>query len=101
MHSLFNVIKRPVLTEKSSFAQEASAGKGSIYCFEVDVKANRLEIKAAVEKFFGVNVSRVNTQIVHGEWKRFAKGGRMKKPNWKKALVWVKPGQRIDVFHSA
>ncbi len=101
MHSLFDVIKSPILTEKSSFAQEALAGKGSIYCFEVDLKANRLEVKAAVEKLFGVTVSRVNTQIVHGEWKRFAKGGRQKQSNWKKALVWLKPGQRIDVFHNA
>jgi large subunit ribosomal protein L23 len=65
--------------------------------FEVDPRANRIEIKRAVEHIFNVQVSAVRTMNVKGKWKR---RGRIlgKRKDWKKAVVTLMPGQRIDFF---
>lgn len=90
-----DVIKRPLyLTEKSTTLQTASK-----YLFEVDPRANKIQIKAAVEELFKVTVSDVNTLVVRGKPKRM--GRRMGKTrNWKKAFVTLSEGT-IEYFEGA
>lgn len=89
------VIKRPLVTEKNSMLAE----KG-IYAFEVDKKATKLEIKKAVEKFFRVKVTGVNTAMCRGRGKR-TKFGVGKPETWKKALVRLAAGEKIGLFEGA
>lgn len=91
MH-LFEVIRRPLVTEKNT-AQQAE-GK---YGFEVAVDANKVQIKQAVEKAFKVTVMSVNVMKVRGREKRV---GRRKvlASTWKKAVVTLKPGDKITIF---
>ncbi|MBL7716089.1 MAG: 50S ribosomal protein L23 [Bdellovibrionales bacterium] len=93
MENLFSTIRRPIISEKSTALAEI-AGK---YAFEVDVKANKQEIRTAVEKLFKVNVREVRTMIMHGKWKRIGRGP-VKRANWKKAIVTLGEGQKIDFF---
>ncbi|MFC1488691.1 50S ribosomal protein L23 [Thermodesulfobacteriota bacterium] len=89
----YDVIKRPLITEKTSIQKETS----NQLTFEVDPKANRIEIKRAVENIFNVNVAGVRTMQVKGKTKR---RGRIlgKRRDWKKAIVTLMPGERIDFF---
>jgi len=89
----YEIIKRPVITEKMNLLKE----KTNQVAFEVDRRANRVEIKKAVESLFNVTVSLVRTQQVKGKIKR---RGRImgKRKDWKKAVVKLMPGQRIDFF---
>jgi len=91
----YSIIKRPLITEKGMTT--APMGK---YAFEVDVKANKIEIAQAVEKIFTVSVTKVNTLRVKGKSKRL---GRFegKTGDWKKAYVTLKAGQRIEIFEGA
>lgn len=88
-----DIIRRPVVTEKST---DLMAEKK--YVFEVDPKANKTEIKQAVEQIFGVKVEKVNTMNVRGKVKRFGRySGR--RPNWKKAIVKLtEDSKTIEVF---
>ena len=88
-----DVIRRPVITEKTSIQKETS----NQLTFEVDPRANRIEIKSAVENIFNVNVAGVRTMQVKGKMKR---RGRIlgKRRDWKKAIVTLMPGERIDFF---
>lgn len=91
---LYQVLRRPLITEKGTLLQEQNK-----YLFEVAPEANKLEIKQAVEVTFGVNVVKVNTMHVRGRERRF--GRRMlpgKTPDWKKAIVTLRPGQSIKYF---
>ncbi|MCA9529883.1 MAG: 50S ribosomal protein L23 [Myxococcales bacterium] len=94
---LEDVIKRPImLTEKASILRESD----NKYLFEVDARANKIQIADAVETLFKVSVANVNTLIVRGKPKRM--GRRMSKTrNWKKAIVTLKPGESIDLFEGA
>ena len=86
------VLIAPLITEKSTILQER--GK---YAFRVDLKANKVEIKGAVEATFDVKVVSVNIIKVHGKSKRF--GPRFKKqPDTKKAVVSLQPGDRIQII---
>ncbi len=86
------VIIRPVLTEKSYRALEE--GK---YTFEVHPKANKIEIAKAVEKVFNVRVKSVNTVNVKSKPRRLGwHQGRTR--IWKKAIVTLEPGQKIEFF---
>lgn len=88
---------RPVLTEK---ANNLSEKKGR-YSFAVSRKANKLEIKKAVEDFYGVSVAEVHTMVVPGKNKsRFTKTGVIsgRKPAYKKAIVTLDKGESIDLF---
>jgi large subunit ribosomal protein L23 len=89
----YDIIKRPLITEKTSIQKELH----NQVSFEVDRRANRIEIKRAVEKIFSVRVTGVKTMQVRGKVKR---RGRIegKRRNWKKAVVRLEPGQRIDFF---
>jgi len=91
----YAIVKRPLITEKGMGI--APMGK---YAFEVDIRANKIEIAQAVEKIFSVSVTKVNTLRVKGKPKRL---GRFqgKTSDWKKAYVTLKQGQRIEIFEGA
>ena len=91
-----SILKRPLVTEKISALNE----KGK-YGFIVDIDANKLEIKQAVEKMSGVTVEKVNTISAMGKHKvRYTKAGVLagRKPNYKKAIVKLKQGEVIDFY---
>ncbi len=89
---IYDVIEEPVITEKITKETE----KLRKYAFRVHTKANKKEIKAAVEKSFNVHVIKVNTSVVGGKWRRvrYQPG---KTADWKKAVVTVKVGEKIDI----
>ena len=91
------ILVRPVITEKVNAQME----KSSRYTFEVDKRANKLEVKKAVEEFYGVKVQGVNTIVVPAKNKsRFTKAGLMRgrKSGYKKAVVTLAEGDSIDLF---
>ena len=93
---MIDIIVRPILTEKATKGNES--GK---YAFEVNKKVNKIEIKKAVEKMYGVNVLDVNTMLVRGKSKsRFTKAGVLKGKisNFKKAIVQVGKDDIIDFY---
>ena len=91
--NIHEVIRGPVVTEKYDRVREVQ----NAYAFEVDRRASKDEIKAAVKTLFGVDPVGVRTQIVRGKNKRVGRSiGR--RPNWKKAIVTLKEGQAIDLF---
>jgi large subunit ribosomal protein L23 len=90
-----DIIKRPVITEKS--VEDASYNK---YTFEVDGKANKVEIRKAVEDIFKVKVTKITTEKIKGKRKiRFDKKGRHAgySSDWKKARVTLKEGDKIEI----
>lgn len=89
----YEIIERPLLTEKSV----AGAGIGK-YTFRVRKSANKIEIGKAVEKVFNVKVDGVNTMIVKGKKKRLGRHPEGRTADWKKAIVTLKPGYKIEVF---
>ena len=91
--NIHEVIRGPVVTEKYDRVREVQ----NAYTFEVDRRASKDEIKAAVKTLFGVDPIDIRTQNVRGKNKRVGKSiGR--RPNWKKAIVTLKEGQSIDLF---
>lgn len=93
-----SILKRPLVTEKVSALNE----KGK-YGFVVDIKANKVEIKNAVEKMYGVNVEKVNTISMMGKHKiRYTKMGVLagRKDNFKKAIVTLAQGEVIDFYNN-
>jgi large subunit ribosomal protein L23 len=95
---LEDVIRRPLITEKNTMLMEIGQ-----YSFEVALSANKIQIKDAVESTFEVKVKAVNTLIVKRKQRsRVAsrRGGRITghEPAWKKAIVTLAPGDRIDLF---
>jgi len=94
--SQYDIIKRPLITEKTSIQKEVS----NQFTFEVDRRANRVEIQKAVEAIFNVRVAKVRTIQVKGKTKR--RGWIVgKRRDWKKAIVTLMPGERIDFFEGA
>ena len=94
---LAEVLIKPILTEKANAQQE----KLKRYAFKVNRKANKLEIKKAIEDFYGVSVVDVNTLVAPGKNKtRFTKAGFIKgvRPAYKKALVTLAEGDTIDLY---
>ena len=88
-----DVIKRPIaLTEKAARLKE-----GSKVVFEVAMEANKIEIRSAVESLFSVKVADVNTLVQRGKPKRMGRSME-KRPNWKKAVVTLEPGNDIQFF---
>lgn len=92
---LYDVIVRPVVTEKTN----AMASDHRQYTFEVDMRANKIQVKEAVELIFDVTVERVATMIMPA--KRGLRGRRVyqRTKAWKKAVVTLAPGQSIDLFN--
>lgn len=93
MKDIYGVIRRPIVTEKSNIQKE-DFNKAT---FEVDRKANKIEIKNAVQKLFNVKVIEVNVMSFKGKKKRVGRAIG-KKPDWKKAVVTVNPGDKIELF---
>ncbi len=94
--SLYNVIRRPLLTEKTTLQHEFY----NQVVFEVARQANRIQIKESIEKAFKVTVLQVRTITVKGKTKRL---GRHlgKRSDWKKAIVTLKEGDKIEYFEGA
>jgi large subunit ribosomal protein L23 len=91
---LEDVIKRPlILTEKGNVLRETQ----NTFLFEVDRRANKIQIRNAVEKLFNVKVLNVRTLIMRGHLRRMGRGHEKTK-NWKKAIVSVKDGDTIEFF---
>ncbi len=88
-----NVIKRPILSEKSTAQAEAN----NQVAFEVTLDSTKPQIKLAVERFFKVKVASVNTTVVPGKTYR-TKFGESKSNSWKKATVTLKAGEKIEFF---
>lgn len=92
----YDIIRRPIITEKTNIQKDAS----NQVTFEVDPRANRIEIQRAVEKIFNVRVACARTLNVTGKVKR---RGRItgRRRSWKKAIVTLMPGERIEFFEGA
>ncbi len=91
MH-LYEVLRRPLITEKSADLQSQSK-----YAFEVAGEANKPQIKQAVEKAFDVKVTAVNVMRVPGKTRRIGRR-QVLTSSWKKAIVTLKPGDKIKLF---
>jgi large subunit ribosomal protein L23 len=89
----YNVIIRPLITEQGT---HLASTKGA-YCFGVNKRANKNQIKNAVEKIYGVKVSKVRTANRRGKYRRRGRTSGMT-PNWKKAVVFLEPDYHIDLF---
>ena len=93
MKDPYSVLKRPLITEKSNLMKDEL----NQIAFEVDRRANKIEIKEAVKKLFNVHVIKVRTFTMLGKRKRMGRS-EGKKSDWKKAIVTLKEGERIDFF---
>ena len=91
MH-LYEVLRRPLITEKNALLQ--AQGK---YAFEIAREANKQQIKQAVEKAFKVKVLAVNVMTVSGKMRRVGRQ-RVLTQSWKKAIVTLKSGDKIEFF---
>jgi len=87
------IIIRPLITEKTSVPQEAA----SVLCFQVAPGANKIEIRQAVEKLFGVKVQAVQVVNMRGKLRRFGRFAGYR-PDWRKAYVRLAPGQKVPEF---
>jgi len=92
--NVWEVLRRPRVTEKATML--GALGK---YTFEVSREANKMDIKRAVEEVFKVNVTMVRTMWTQPKSRRFGRHVGQTKP-WKKAIVSLAPGQRIELFPS-
>jgi large subunit ribosomal protein L23 len=92
----YDVIIRPIITEKSTYLKDSS----NQYVFEVHRKANKIEVKKAVEQLFKVKVLSVRIMNMEGKKRRI---GRFfgKRRDWKKAIVKVSPEDKITIFEGA
>ncbi len=93
MH-LYEVLRRPLVTEKNAALQ--ALGK---YAFDVDEVATKPQVKQAVEKAFKVSVTAVNVMMVPGKTRRIGRRA-VKTQSWKKAIVTLKPGDKIELFEN-
>ena len=91
MKDMFSIIKKPCLTEKGLGLQEMN----NQVVVKVDPRANKIEIKDAVEKLFSVKVAKVRTANMHGKKKRVGKSVGQQS-DWKKAVVTLEEGNKID-----
>jgi large subunit ribosomal protein L23 len=89
----YQIIKRPLITEKGMRLNE----EGGTVVFRVDARANKLQIKHAVEVLFNVKVTKVNTLNVEGK-KRRIRYREGKRPDWKKAYITLREGDSITFF---
>lgn len=93
MKDLRKIIRRPLITERASDLQE----KRNQYLFEVQKSANKIEIGQAIKEIFNVEVVKVNTASVRGKLKRMGRNeGRRR--SWKKAIVTLEEGHRIEIY---
>jgi len=91
----YRIVIQPLLTERSTTLREDQKK----YLFWVSIKANKIEIKHAVEAIFpGIRVIDVNTMTMRGKTSRVKGSKRTKKPDWKKAIVSLRPDDRIEIY---
>jgi large subunit ribosomal protein L23 len=93
MKEPFDIIRTVRLTEKSTVLTE----KGNKYVFEVNPAANKVEIKQAIESLFQKKVVSVNTANYAGKKKRERRADFGRRPHWKKAIVTLKEGEKLDL----
>jgi len=91
--NVYQVLKRPILTEKSDYQRDDRQ-----YVFEVNRRANKIQIKEAVESLFDVQVESVNTMIMKPKRRRLGRKLIVTEPAWKRAVVTLAPGERIQEF---
>ncbi len=96
MKSTYQVVKRPLFTEKGSHLKESE----NKVLVEVDRDANKIEIKKAIEEIFKVKVEKVATIKSHGKWKRMGKSIG-KRQDRKKAVITLKKGEKLDFIEGA
>ena len=89
----FEIIKRPLDTEKLDRMRD----RENKFAFEIAMKANKTEVKQAIEQLFKVKVLDVKTAIVRGKFRRLGRT-QGQRPNWKKAIVTLKEGDAIQLF---
>jgi large subunit ribosomal protein L23 len=92
MH-VYEVLRRPIITEKTVLASELGQ-----YAFEVDMRANKLLVKDAVETAFNVTVADVNMMVMPAKTARRGRRVGIRKPKWKKAVVTLAPGESLPLF---
>ena len=92
--TIYDIIKRPIITEKSSLM----VSELNQYVFEVDPRANKIQIKEAVEVIFNVDVIKVATLILPLKRSRRGRKFYQRSPEWKKAIVTLPKGQTISLF---
>jgi large subunit ribosomal protein L23 len=88
----YAVLLRPLVTEKTTVLTALDK-----YVFEVDLRANKAQIREAVEIAFSVKVAEVNTMVMKGKPRRFGRKV-VNRPDWKKAVVTLVPGDKIELF---
>ena len=89
---LSQIIIKPIITEKAT-----AQGAENKYCFKVAFKANRAQVKQAIEQFFGAKVLRTNLVTVRGKTRRAGRSKKeFKQANWKKAIVQLKEGEKLE-----
>ena len=93
MRDARDIILRPIVTEKTADAKEQS----NTVCFQVATDANRIEIRQAVEKLFGVKVVEVRVVNVRGKLRRYGRSSGLR-PDWRKAYVRLKAGEQTTGF---
>jgi large subunit ribosomal protein L23 len=91
--NIYQVLERPILTEKTDIQRDDDQ-----YVFQVNRRANKLQIKEAVEQIFDVRVLKVNTMIVKPKRRRLGRKTIQTRPAWKRAVVTLAPGERIQEF---
>jgi len=96
MKDPYNIILRPIITEKSTLLKE----KNREVCFEVDPRANKIEIKRAIEQLFKIKVENVRVQNKRGKRRRVGRNEGRKK-DWKKAYVKLKEGEKMIEYFEA
>lgn len=92
MKNARDILVKPIVSERSVAQMEENK-----YTFKTDKRANKIEIKRAVEEVFNVNVVEVKTMIVKGKVKRMGRY-QGKTPDWKKAIVTLQAGDKIEMF---
>ena len=91
----YEILIRPLLTERASEGQGLTEPQ---YAFQVAYRANKIEIRKAVERAFHVQVKSVNTMVMKGKRKRLRTAQMGRRPNWKKAIVTLSEGQSINLI---
>jgi large subunit ribosomal protein L23 len=93
----YQIIKYPLITEKSTILREDK----NKYTFRVNKRANKVEIRHAVQAIFpDVEVVSVNTINTRGKPRNYRQSKRGKKPDWKKAIVTLRPGDTIEIYET-
>lgn len=92
---LYDVLVRPLVTEKTNILADDLAK----YTFEVDVRANKIQVKEAIEVIFDVRVEKVATMVMPAKRGRRLRRVYQRKKAWKKALVTLVPGDSINLFN--